>query len=636
MFRARYIKVVVLAVVLAGSIALIFGRQLRSSSQTRARRSGQGSKIINVPVGADLQAALNDAQFGDTIILQAGATYRTKSSFILPFKGPGTGTDADYITIQTSNLAGIAAPNTRLNPASHAAAMPKLVGTSGDAVIDTEPGAHHYKLVGLEITGSGSTYLADLVGFGGGDMPRTKRLAMKGFVVDRCFIHPAEVSASNLLPKGVTRSSGRGISMQVVDGWVINSYIAGFAGKFSTAPAESIDSYGVYSPIGPGPLHIINNYIEAQFNNVFTGGGILESANTARMSNMTQSSGTFSNVANLAIGDYVAMRDEQATDVSSNERWQVGKINSISGNNVTFTIERGQYSAKLGAPDNGGEARWNGDHIRNVEIRGNTMVKPDVWGTAVRDGKTNTGFPDAYKTFVELKDCVDCSITGNYFYSGVGTGIAFTVRNQYASLPWATIRNVVFQNNMIDGYQNSAFGIQLKDNERPSIQGGNVLVANNLIVNERSNSGSSAFFTMSGGQDVTFSHNTILQSGKLWAGGGRPSTGVIVKDNIAQSGAYGPTCDDNPPNTAASCFPGYVTSNNVIVDIRNERSPSRFVSGANFFPTNARAIGFIDPANGNYQLGPGSPYKGKASDGKDPGVDFPVLMETLKACLSRP
>jgi hypothetical protein len=381
-------------------------------------------------------------------------------------------------------------------------------------------------------------------------------------------------------------------------------------------------------------LHILNNYIEAQFNNVFTGGGGQTTTNTAMMSSMTTSSGTFSNVTNLAVGDYVAMQDNDATEVGANERWQSAKINSISGTNVTFTIERGKYSAAIGTPDNGGVANWNGDHVHNVEIRGNSIWKPDAWGTSmVSDGQTNTGFPNAYKSYIEFKDCVDCTVTGNYFYSGIGTAMAFTARNQYGSAPWLTIRNLVFQNNLINGYQNNAFGIQLKDNERPSVNGGNVLITNNLIINERSSSGSSAFFTLIGAQGITFSHNTILQSGKLWAGAGWPSTGVVVKDNIAQSGPYGPTCDNNPPNKIASCFPSYSTSHNVIVDTRGERYPSlsSIISGSNFYPSSRSAIGFVDVANGNYRLSPGSPYKGKASDGKDPGVDMAALMAALKS-----
>src|ERR1051325_8058077 len=57
---------------------------------------------IVVPSGGDLQAAINSASFGDTIVLQAGASYTAPGqqvSFNLPLKSGGTGTSADYITI---------------------------------------------------------------------------------------------------------------------------------------------------------------------------------------------------------------------------------------------------------------------------------------------------------------------------------------------------------------------------------------------------------------------------------------------------------------------------------------------------------------------------------------------------------
>src|ERR1044071_8719132 len=57
---------------------------------------------INVPSGGDFQAALNAAQPGDQIVLQAGATYITPpDGFVLPNKA-----GANWIVIRTTNLAG--------------------------------------------------------------------------------------------------------------------------------------------------------------------------------------------------------------------------------------------------------------------------------------------------------------------------------------------------------------------------------------------------------------------------------------------------------------------------------------------------------------------------------------------------
>ncbi|HEX8887610.1 MAG TPA: hypothetical protein VF779_00430, partial [Pyrinomonadaceae bacterium] len=52
---------------------------------------------ITVPAGGDFQAALNSAQPGDTIVLQAGASYT--GPFTLPKKDASA---VDYITIRTS------------------------------------------------------------------------------------------------------------------------------------------------------------------------------------------------------------------------------------------------------------------------------------------------------------------------------------------------------------------------------------------------------------------------------------------------------------------------------------------------------------------------------------------------------
>ena len=92
--------------VLVASLAFVFAE--RSQSQRPRQR------VITLKAGDDLQAALKMATFGDTIVLQAGATY--VGPIILPFKGAGSGTDADYITIRTSEMSGIANIEERIKP----------------------------------------------------------------------------------------------------------------------------------------------------------------------------------------------------------------------------------------------------------------------------------------------------------------------------------------------------------------------------------------------------------------------------------------------------------------------------------------------------------------------------------------
>ena len=46
-----------------------------------------------------------------------------------------------------------------------AATMPRLIATSGP-IIGTEPGAHHYRLEGLEVTPAPATFLETLIDLG--------------------------------------------------------------------------------------------------------------------------------------------------------------------------------------------------------------------------------------------------------------------------------------------------------------------------------------------------------------------------------------------------------------------------------------------------------------------------------------
>jgi hypothetical protein len=75
--------------------------------------------MLMVAAGESLQAALDKARLGDTIVLQAGAMFR--GPFKLPNQTAGTG----WIYVVSSHLANLPPPGTRVSPAN-ATNMPRI------------------------------------------------------------------------------------------------------------------------------------------------------------------------------------------------------------------------------------------------------------------------------------------------------------------------------------------------------------------------------------------------------------------------------------------------------------------------------------------------------------------------------
>ena len=102
-----------------------------------------GKRIINVGPKDSVQAAINAANYGDTIVVQAGATFT--GNITLPQKS-GTG----EIVIQSSRISELP-EGVRVNP-SQSALFAKLQTTNEAPVVTTTSGAHHYRFQGIEFT----------------------------------------------------------------------------------------------------------------------------------------------------------------------------------------------------------------------------------------------------------------------------------------------------------------------------------------------------------------------------------------------------------------------------------------------------------------------------------------------------
>ncbi len=207
-----------------------------------------GGGVLTVNAGGDFQAALDEAQPGDTIVLQAGATFT--GNFVLPAKSSSA---TDYITITTSATSGLPGASSRITP-SYASLLPKIQSPNGMPAIATAPYAHHYRLQYLELP---ATYQGenDILDFGDGSSNQnTLAVVPHDLIADHLYIHGDPAYGQK-----------RGIGLNSAATSVTNSYIAGIM-------ADGQDSQAICGWNGPGPFTIANNYLEAAGENILFGG----------------------------------------------------------------------------------------------------------------------------------------------------------------------------------------------------------------------------------------------------------------------------------------------------------------------------------------------------------------------------
>src|SRR5262245_61536487 len=201
-------------------------------------------QTIAVNVGGDLQSALNQAQPGDVILLQAGATFT--GNFVLPNK-----TGAGWITVRTSTPDARLPQGTRVTPDS-ASSMPKIISPNSDPALQTDDGAHHFRFVGVEFGVAPGTDIYNIISFGGDQTSLAQ--TPHDLIIDRCYIHG-----------NADRNARRGVMINSASTAIIDSYI-------SDIHEVGADSQTICGWNGPGPFKIVNNHLEGAGENVMFGG----------------------------------------------------------------------------------------------------------------------------------------------------------------------------------------------------------------------------------------------------------------------------------------------------------------------------------------------------------------------------
>ena len=203
-------------------------------------------KSTKVAAGGDLQAALDAAAPGDELRLAPGAT------FTGPFTLPKKAGDAWVVIRSDVPDTDLPPPGTRIDP-SYASKLAKIVvPANAGAAIGTAAGAHHYRLMGLELSPASGAYANSVIDLGSSAKALTD--VAHHIVIDRAYVHG-----------DASKGARRGVALNSRDTAIVDSWFADF--KEQGADSQAIAGWG-----GPGPFKIVNNHLEGAGENIMFGG----------------------------------------------------------------------------------------------------------------------------------------------------------------------------------------------------------------------------------------------------------------------------------------------------------------------------------------------------------------------------
>ena len=592
--------------------------------------------------------SLHDANkastYRDRVELKAGESFNTPEPFTFGDKGPPpTDTEADYITITTSDPAGIPAvlsgyPRDLTRPTTAMAArMPKLRTTTSAPVLNIAKGAKWVRFEGLELTSVDtgvqvirlvqSDYDGKVQSIA--DMPSNISLR-------RLWMHPPQETGVPMNAANIARSVENAMYLDVNNSEILNTAFTGFAGKFKygNEAGNVMTSSNWLITLGENNT-ARNNFFGAWTYAVFSGGsGIPRWAVTGfgTVSNCQGNPATqcdFTNTNGLTVGTPISIF---ITTSTSQNKWGAAFIKSISGSTVTFEKPLCQSfdgsnscTAQNGTPANGDRVQWDGLQPRNFLFERNAFVHDPEWDVLLGEC--------GGKGYDEIKSGINFTFNAN-LYEGC-TGHTVTVRNQNGDFPWASVSGLKRTNNYYRHSNNIM--VAFCQDVIPTRRSFGLVWHNNLAVGAELNSQIRSAM-LSGGwtscDAPTVTHNTVA-----WIPSGNNFTnfGTITK----------PTIRDNIfPMGQNACFRGGTTvpmincwgdgdiRNNVLVNVGIRDYEQEWWMGP--FPNQTlfhswSQVGFVNPtqfldANGDYRLRADSPLIGKASDGKNPGADVDLVM----------
>lgn len=545
--------------------------------QTSIADTPAPGNTITVDSGQDLQSALNNANCGDTIQLQAGATFT--GAYTFPAKGCNDGnwvivrTSADdsLLPAERSRLtpcyAGVASLPGR--PALNCASTNKVVATLLLPGSDIGPvifasGANHYRLIGLEITReAGTGFVSSLASIAAGG-------TASHIIFDRVWMHGTAHDDTN---RGIWLEGGTYIS-------AIDSYFTDFHCVFVTGACT--DSQAVAGGVGSspmGPYKIRGNFLEAAGENILFGGGF----------------------ATGTPADIQITHNHMFKPLT----WLKGHPGFVGGGNGNPFVVKNLVELK---------------NAQRVLLAGNIME--DVWGGFSQSGFAVVVTPKNQSGSGDTNLCSVCQVTDvTLRYSSIShVGAGLQIANALSDNGGAALdgQRYSIHDIVIDDIDGDLYNGPSQFAEISTSAGAPLL--KNVMINHVTAFPSSAMLIIGDQVATSTAMSAFVFTNNLINAGSYPvwSTGNGGSTNCAYH--------DVPLTTFNHCFVKSAFDTNAMI-AAPAGAPSGWPSG-NFFPTSAAAVQFInynDGNGGNYKLQPSSPYKNKGTDGMDLGADIVAL-----------
>lgn len=526
---------------------------------------------ITVKSGENLQTALNNAKCGDTIHLQAGATFT--GTFTFPNHNCD---DSHWIIVRTSSDDSLLpGENSRLTPCyAGVSSLPgrpafncswtrnvtaKLVtnrGKSSGPVLFAA-GASHYRLIGLEITRASGIGLVYALA------APTPRTTTSKIIYDRIWFH-------GTAHEETTRGIQLGGSSNVA---VINSFFTDFHCIYSTgACTDSQAINGGLNNLPMGPYKIANNFLEAAGENILFGGG----------------------PATQTPADIEITHNHMFKPLT----WMKGQPGFVGGADGHPFIVKNLFELK---------------NAKRVLLDSNVME--NTWG-----GFTQVGFailltPKA-NGYCPVCQVTDVTIRNNYVSHMAGGLMLSNGASDTGEIP-------------VDGGRYSIHDVIFTDIDGTKFHGPNV------FAQLSTRSGSPVLHDVTINHITAFPGTTSFLIGDVLSTNPKMRNFVFANSIIntgqypvwstGAGGSLNCAAHNSPLITLNACFSSYLFTHNALVASPGSFPPSTWPT-SNFFPLTDSVVDFMNYSSPtNYALQSTSPYKGMGTDGKDLGANVTAV-----------